>query len=62
MAISISAVVLLGILVTVLIRGGYVRVGSAFACALFGFTLAGTGAAPAITSALSTLAGLIPSF
>ncbi|UXX98107.1 hypothetical protein N7U49_47990 (plasmid) [Streptomyces sp. AD2-2] len=61
MVISISAVVLLGILVVVLVKGGYVRVGSALACTLFGFVLAGTGVAPAITSALGSLAGLIPS-
>ncbi|MFG6294003.1 MULTISPECIES: hypothetical protein [Streptomyces] len=46
MALSISAAVLLGIIVVVLVKGGYVRVGSALACTLFGFTLAATGLAP----------------
>lgn len=61
MALSISAAVLLGIIVFVLLKGGYVRVGSALACTLFGFTLATTGLAPAINSALTSLAGLISS-
>ncbi|MFF9025693.1 hypothetical protein [Streptomyces eurythermus] len=60
MAVSISAVVLLGIVV-VLIRGGTVRLGPALACAGFGFFLAFTGAAPAITSAISTVTGWISS-
>ncbi|MFD4341795.1 hypothetical protein ACFWPP_32005 [Streptomyces anulatus] len=61
MAVSISAVVLLGIVVFVLIRGGTVRPGSALACAAFGFFLAFTGAAPAITSAIGTVTGWIAS-
>ncbi|GAB1340857.1 hypothetical protein ACE1SV_74470 [Streptomyces sp. E-15] len=61
MALSISAAALLGIIVVVLVKGGYVRVGSALACALFGFTLAATGLAPAINSGLVSLAGLISS-
>ncbi|MGA5171132.1 MULTISPECIES: hypothetical protein [Streptomyces] len=59
MALSISAAALLGIIV--LVRGGYVRVGSALACTLFGFTLAATGLAPAINNGLASLAGLISS-
>lgn len=62
MALSISAAVLLGIIVAVLVKGGYVRVGSALACTSFGFTLAATGLAPAINSGLASLAGLISSF
>ncbi|MFD9794233.1 hypothetical protein ACFWXK_25155 [Streptomyces sp. NPDC059070] len=61
MALSVSSVVLLGILVVVLIKGGYVRIGSALTCTLFGFTLAATGLAPAINSGLASLAGLISS-
>nr|WP_202536805.1 hypothetical protein [Streptomyces sp. SID8350] len=59
---SISAAVLLGIIVFVLVKGGYVRIGSALTCALFGFTLAATGLAPAVNSGLTSLAGLISSF
>ncbi|MFE1383447.1 hypothetical protein ACFW6S_31310 [Streptomyces sp. NPDC058740] len=61
MALSISATVLLGVIVVVLVKGGYVRVGSALTCALFGFTLAATGLAPTINNALASLAGLIAS-
>ncbi|MEU8550530.1 hypothetical protein AB0C81_26715 [Streptomyces roseoverticillatus] len=61
MALSISAAVLLGIIVFVLLKGGYVRVGSALTCMLFGFTLAATGLAPVINSGLASLAGLISS-
>lgn len=61
MAVSISAVVLLAIVVFVLIRGGSVRLGPALACGLFGFFLASTGAAPAITSAISTVTGWVSS-
>lgn len=61
MALSISAAVLLGIIVFVLLKGGYVRVGSALTCALFGFTLAATGAAPTINRALSSIAGAFSS-
>ncbi|MEU8810689.1 hypothetical protein ACN6LC_007201 [Streptomyces violaceoruber] len=61
MAVSISAVVLLGIVVFVLIRGGSVRLGPALACAGFGFFLASTGAAPLITNAISAVTGWIAS-
>ena len=61
MALSISAAVLLGIIVAVLVKGGYVRVGSAVACILFGFTLAATGLAPAINSGIASVAGLLSS-
>ncbi|MFE7515008.1 hypothetical protein ACFU8I_27815 [Streptomyces sp. NPDC057540] len=61
MALSISATVLLGVIVVVLVKGGYVRVGSAATCALFGFTLAATGLAPTINNALASLAGLVAS-
>ncbi|MCX4546484.1 hypothetical protein [Streptomyces sp. NBC_01565] len=62
MTLSISAAVLLCIIVVVLVKGGYVRVGSALACTVFGFTLAATGIAPTINSALASLAGLVASF
>ncbi|MBT2414409.1 hypothetical protein J7I94_28345 [Streptomyces sp. ISL-12] len=61
MALSISAAVLLGIIVAVLVKGGYVRAGSAVACTLFGFTLAATGLAPAINSGIASIAGLLSS-
>ncbi|MEU9031474.1 hypothetical protein AB0D46_28955 [Streptomyces sp. NPDC048383] len=61
MAVSISAVVLLAIVVFVLIRGGSVRLLPALACAGFGFFLASTGAAPLITDAIGTVTGWISS-
>ncbi|MFJ9410831.1 hypothetical protein [Streptomyces sp. NPDC101393] len=63
MALSISAVVLFGILTVVLMRGRHVSVGSALVLFLFGFFIAGTGAYKPIHDACqaiaSTLAHLI---
>lgn len=61
MAVSISAVVLLGTVVFALIRDGSVRLLPALACAGFGFFLASTGAAPFITDAIGTVTGWISS-
>ncbi|WP_331764290.1 hypothetical protein OG524_36890 (plasmid) [Streptomyces sp. NBC_01520] len=61
MAVSISVVILLGIVVFVLIRGGSVRLLPALACAGFGFFLASTGAAPLITGAINAVTGWISS-
>lgn len=57
MAISLSLAVLLG--VVVLLKQGYVHVGSALACSLFGFTLASTGLAPVISGGLASRTGFI---
>ncbi|MBH1937770.1 hypothetical protein I5Q34_26445 [Streptomyces sp. AV19] len=62
MDISISAAMLLGIVVIVLVKGGYIRLGSAVACALFGFTLASTGMAPTINSGLASFAKVVSGF
>ncbi|MFJ6054714.1 hypothetical protein [Streptomyces sp. NPDC092307] len=62
MPFSVSATVLPAIIVVVLVKGGYVRIGSALVCTLFGFTLAATGLAPVINSGLAALAGLVSSF
>ncbi|MET9497435.1 hypothetical protein [Streptomyces sp. NPDC006552] len=59
MAVSLSLTLLLAVIVVILLRTGSVRTGGAIACALFGFALASTGAAPAINSFLASLAGLI---
>ncbi|MFH8753347.1 hypothetical protein ACH4GK_37570 [Streptomyces rimosus] len=61
MAVSISVVVLLGIIVFVMIRSGWVRLWPALACAGFGFYLASTGVAPVIRDALGAVAGWIAS-
>ncbi|MFB7107397.1 hypothetical protein, partial [Streptomyces hydrogenans] len=59
MAISFSAVLLLGIVLVVLIRGGSLKAGPAVVAVLFGFFLASTGAAPLINDAVSTVTGWI---
>ncbi|MFJ2094693.1 hypothetical protein ACIOEW_36370 [Streptomyces sp. NPDC087901] len=61
MALSISAAALLGIIVAVLLKGGYVRFGSMLACSLFGFTLAATGLSPLINNGLASLGRLVSS-
>ncbi|MFD8958593.1 hypothetical protein ACFV0W_16965 [Streptomyces anulatus] len=62
MALSISLVVLLGIIVVILVRTGYQRILPGIAVCLFGFFLAGTGIAPTITGAVSSFTGWIGSF
>jgi hypothetical protein len=57
--VSVSAVLLLAIVVVVLLRQRTVGIGSALACATFGFCLASTGIAPALTQALHTVADLV---
>ncbi|MFJ9195691.1 hypothetical protein [Streptomyces globisporus] len=59
MGITISAVVLLLVVVTILLRTGSLRFGPALAAALLGFFLASTGIAPAVNNALSSLATAI---
>ncbi|MEU7151217.1 hypothetical protein AB0B79_05815 [Streptomyces sp. NPDC039022] len=61
MAVSLSVVVLLGIIVFVMIRSGWVRLWPALTCAGFGFFLASTGAAPVIRDALGAVAGWVAS-
>ncbi|WP_121709176.1 hypothetical protein [Streptomyces sp. E5N91] len=59
MIVSVSAVLLQAIVVVVLLRQRTVGIGSALVCGTFGFCLASTGIAPAITEALHALAGLV---
>ncbi|MFF4934263.1 hypothetical protein ACFY2H_36025 [Streptomyces griseofuscus] len=61
MALTISLVVLAGITVLILLRTGYLRLWPALAAVLFGFTLASTGIAPAVTSFISSIAGMLSS-
>ncbi|MFF8917878.1 hypothetical protein ACF08M_32370 [Streptomyces sp. NPDC015032] len=56
MALTVSAVVLLLIVVLILLRTGYLRFGPGLAAALLGFFLASTGIAPTIRQALSSIA------
>lgn len=59
MALSISFVLVLGILVVVLIRGKTVKPGPAVVCVLFGFFLASTSMAPNITRFITSIANMI---
>ncbi|MDL5198683.1 hypothetical protein [Streptomyces sp. ALI-76-A] len=59
MIVTVSAVLLLAVVVVVLLRQRTVGIGAALMCAAFGFCLASTGIAPAITQALHAVAGLV---
>jgi len=57
--VSVSAALLLTVVVAVLVRQRIVGIGSALACGALGFCLASTGIAPAVTDALHAVAGLV---
>ncbi|MFD5572757.1 hypothetical protein [Streptomyces cadmiisoli] len=59
MIVSVSAALLLAVVVVVLLRQRIIGIGSALACAAFGFCLASTGIAPAITEFLTAVASLV---
>ena len=59
MALSISAVVLLAIIVVLLIRKSGLNGGHAVVCMLLGFYLASSSIAPTITEVTSNVAGMI---
>ncbi|MET7637867.1 hypothetical protein [Streptomyces sp. NPDC005438] len=59
MAISISAVVLLAVVLVVMVRGGAIKPGPAAVAVLFGFFLASTGMAPTINNFLNSVAETI---
>lgn len=61
MLLSVSAVLVSGVIVLVLVRSGRVNAAVAAVCALFGFFLAGTGAAPSINHAVDAVAHLVGS-
>lgn len=61
MALSISFVLLTGVIVVILWRSGYLRLWPAIVTALFGFSLASTGIAPGIRSAITSVSGWISS-
>ncbi|GFE24695.1 hypothetical protein Sliba_51480 [Streptomyces nigrescens] len=58
-ALSLSVVLLLGIIMIVLIRGKSLKGGPALVAILFGFFLASTGVAPSINKFLNSLADTI---
>ncbi|MBW5251451.1 DUF2304 family protein [Streptomyces poriferorum] len=59
MALSISAVVLLAIVVFLLIRKSGLKGGHAVVCMLLGFYLASSSIAPSISELTTNLAGVI---
>ncbi|MFI8101881.1 hypothetical protein ACIQUQ_24770 [Streptomyces sp. NPDC101118] len=59
MALSISAVVLLAIVVFLLVRKAGLKAGHAFVCVLLGFYLASSSIAPTISELTSNVAGMI---
>ncbi|MBC3841821.1 hypothetical protein GXW82_21135 [Streptacidiphilus sp. 4-A2] len=59
MILSISGVVLLGIIVFLFFRKDGLKISHALVCALFGFYLAGTAVAPSIKAGGASIAGLV---
>lgn len=61
MALSISAVVLLAIIVFLLIKKSGLKTGHAVVCMLLGFYMASSTIAPTISELTSNIAGMIGS-
>ncbi|MEW2029670.1 hypothetical protein AB0901_03960 [Streptomyces roseifaciens] len=61
MAFSISALVLFGLLLAMLIRSKSVGIGSATVAIFFGYYLSRTGAASSIDQVMSSIGHAIPS-
>ncbi|MEU5627720.1 DUF2304 family protein [Streptomyces tendae] len=59
MALSISAVVLLAIIVFLLVKKSGLKAGHAIVCMLLGFYLASSTIAPTITDVTTNIAGII---
>lgn len=59
MSLSISLVLLLGIILVVLIRGGSLKAGPAVVSVLFGFFLASTSMAPDINRFVSSVTNMV---
>ncbi|MFI5982016.1 hypothetical protein ACIBEA_14175 [Streptomyces sp. NPDC051555] len=59
MAVSISAVVLLAVLVILFVKKGGLKAGHAVVCILLGFYLASSSMAPAISELATNIARLI---
>ncbi|WP_328536889.1 hypothetical protein [Streptomyces sp. NBC_00344] len=59
MALSISAVVLLTIIVVLMVRKSGLKAGHAVVCALLGFYLASSSVAPTIHDLTTNVAGMI---
>ncbi|MET7775087.1 hypothetical protein ABZU94_08280 [Streptomyces mirabilis] len=59
MAVSISVVLLLGVLVFVFVRKSRLNAVHAIVCSLFGFFLASTSMAPSVSRFVTSVADLI---
>ncbi|GAA1514344.1 MULTISPECIES: hypothetical protein [Streptomyces] len=59
MALSISAVVLLAIIVILMVRKSGLKAGHAVVCVLLGFYLASSSIAPTINELTTNVAGMI---
>ncbi|WP_037570671.1 hypothetical protein [Phaeacidiphilus oryzae] len=59
MILSISGVVLLGVIAFLFFRKDGMKISHALVCALFGFYLAGTAIAPSIRAGGASLASLV---
>ncbi|MEU9987850.1 hypothetical protein AB0E10_13820 [Streptomyces sp. NPDC048045] len=59
MAVSVSAVVLLGILTFLLVKKGGLKAAHAVVCTLFGFYLASSSIAPTVSQATTSLVQMI---
>lgn len=59
MALSISAVVLLAIIVVLLVRKSGLKAGHAVVCVLLGFYLASSSVGPTINELTTNVAGMI---
>ncbi|MCZ0990415.1 hypothetical protein [Streptomyces diastatochromogenes] len=59
MAVSISAVVLLGIITFLLVKKGGLKAAHAVVCTLFGFYLASSSIAPTVSQATTSLVRMI---
>ncbi|MGW7138789.1 hypothetical protein [Streptomyces xanthophaeus] len=60
MAVTLTLVALFGLILALLLRSRALGLGSALVAVLFGFYLASTGAAPAITEIVTSLINAIP--
>ncbi|MGW1006452.1 hypothetical protein [Streptomyces sp. NPDC002520] len=61
MAVSVSAVVLLGIITFLLVKKGGLKGGHAVVCTMFGFYLASSSLAPTVSKVVASLAQMISS-
>lgn len=59
MKISVSVVLVLGVIVAVLLKGGSLRMSGVAAAGLFGFYLASTEAAPSVNELMATLSSAL---